>query len=456
MEKTTFPTPPQNPFLGSLPAFRNDRIAFLHRVADEQGDVARARFGMVPVWILSTAELVQKVLVEHADAFMKGYGMSVFGKPLLGDGLLTSEGELHKRQRRLLAPAFAQKRLAGYAPIMTHLAEATARALDDGATVDVSQIMMRLTLEIAGKTLFGSEIGDEAIEIAQAITEAMEYMITSLNATIPLPPSVPTPRRRRVDKAIARLDETVYRLIRERRAAANDTGDFLSMLLLAQDEGGGGMSDKQVRDEAMTIFIAGHETTANALSWTFYLLGRHPAARTRLEGELAATLAGRTPTLADLPRLPYTLQVFKEAMRLYPPAYLTTRRALRDIMIGDVPVKKNEVVMLNIAGLHRRKAHFPEPHRFDPDRFAPEAEKKLPRLAFMPFGAGPRVCIGNHFALMEGHLVLATLAQRLRFDPQPGSRRVDPEPLVTLRPGGGMPMLVTRRVSASEPSIAQA
>ena len=238
----------------------------------------------------------------------------------------------------------------------------------------------------------------------------------------------------------------MYRLIEERRRDGADRGDFLSMLLLAQEEGGGGgVSDRQVRDEAIHIIQARHETTANALTWAFYLLAQHPDARARLEGEVDAALGGRTPTLADLGALPFTLAVFKETMRLYPPAYMVARRALRDVSLHGHPVAKNDLCVVNVIGMHRRPDFFPEPSRFDPERFLPENEKRLAKQAYLPFGAGQRVCIGNHFALLEGHLTLAALAQRVRLDLLPGSARVETEPLITLRPKGGMPMRATRQ-----------
>jgi cytochrome P450 len=267
-----------------------------------------------------------------------------------------------------------------------------------------------------------------------------------MRSVVPIPPTWPTPGNRRGFAAIARLDRTVYRMIEERRGDGADRGDFLSMLLLAQEEGGGGgMTDRQVRDEAMNIFLAGHETTANALTWAFYLLAQHPAARERLEREVDAALGGRTPALTDVGALPFSLAVFKEAMRLYPPAYVVARRALRDVTLRGHAIAKNDLCIVNIVGMHRRADLFPEPSRFDPDRFLPENEKRLAKDAYLPFGGGQRVCIGNHFALLEGQLALAALAQRVRFDLLPGANRVETEPLITLRPKGGVPMRVTRR-----------
>jgi cytochrome P450 len=438
-----------NPIFGSILRYREDRFGFLKALA-ERGEIVRARMGAFPLLLVTSAEIAHEALVEKDADFVKGFGLSLFGRPLLGNGLLSSEGDFHRRQRKLMAPAFVQKRIAAYATEISARTEVAQGGWADGASVDVAEAMMRLTLEIVGKTLFDAEFGSDAAEIGDALTQAMEHIIGSLNALVPIPPTWPTPRNRRNQEAIARLDQIVYRVIREHREDRLDRGDFLSMLLLAQDEDDGSvMTDKQVRDEAMTIVLAGHETTANALAWTFYLLAQHPTVRARLEREVDAALGGRSPTLADLPKLPYALQVIKEAMRLYPPAYVFARRPVRDVTLGGHAVTKGQMVLFNVAGMHRVARYYPEPHRFDPDRFTPAAEKALPRQAYMPFGAGSRVCIGNHFALMESQLVLATLTQRLRFDPLPGARSVDTESLVTLRPRGGLPMRVHRRAASA-------
>jgi cytochrome P450 len=445
------PSPPANVSFLHRMRTRGDRVAFLRGVTERHGDIARlSRWGgLLTVTMLSSAEMAHEVLVERAEDFVKGYGLSLFARPLLGNGLLTSEGSFHRRQRKMMAPAFVHKRIAEYAAVISQRTEAAQRGWAHGETLDFSDAMMRLTLEIVGVTLFDAEIGAEADEIGAALTMAMKQAIGAINAPLPIPPAVPTPGNRRARRAVARLDETVFRMIRERRAQGTDHGDFLSMLLLAQDEDDGSvMTDQQVRDEAMNIFLAGHETTANALAWTFYLLAQHPLVRERLEREVDAALGGRPPTLADLPAIPYALQVFKEAMRLYPPAYVVARRALRDVTVGGHLIRKNDLAMINIIGMHHRPEYFPEPNRFHPDRFAPEAEKQMPRHAYLPFGAGARVCIGNHFALLEGQLAVAALAQRVRLDLPAGSHRVETEPLITLRPKGGMPMRVTRREGA--------
>lgn len=442
---------------GNLPEFRRDRIGLLTRVPREYGDIARLDVGfMGRVVMISAPELVRQVLLEKADSFLKGIGLTTFGRPLLGHGLLTSEGDFHKRQRRMMAPAFMARRIADYADtIAGYTDRAVARLASEHGQVDLSEHMSQLTLEIVGKTLFDADLSDDASDVGDALSRAMAGFNEKISSALPLPPSIPSPGNLRNRRAIRRLDEVVYRMIRERRAAKRDVGDFLSMLLLAQDEDDGSvMTEKQVRDEAMTIMLAGHETTANALSWSFYLLAKHPEVRVRLEAELDAVLAGRRPTVADMPQLPYTLQVFKEAMRLYPPAFMLVRRTHKDVVIGDHPIKQGETVLISIIGMHQRPDLFSDPLKFEPERFAPEREKALPKHAYLPFGLGPRVCIGNHFALMEGQLALAHLAQHLRFELVKGRDEIGYEPLITLRPRGGVHVHVSKR--RRDPSLSAA
>jgi cytochrome P450 len=445
-EARAIPRVPGLPIIGNLLDYRENRAELAMRVPRELGDIARLRIGFLPVVMVSSPDLVHEVLVDKQESFKKAPGLSFFGRPLLGNGLLTSERDFHKKQRRMMSPMFMQKRIAAYADEMAARAEKMAASYREGTAIDVSREMMELTLEIVGKTLFDAEVRDEAEEIGVALTATMEHIIHSINQLIPIPPNWPTRRNARFKKAIARLDETIYRIIAQRRASKEEKGDLLSMLLLARDEADpeSGMDDKQVRDEAMTLFLAGHETTANALAWAWYLLARHPEAAARLHQEVDAVLGGRTPTLADLPQLPYAMQVFKEAMRLYPPAYIVGRMVTEPVTIGGHPIARNTIVAVSIIGMHHRAEYFPDPERFDPDRFSAEREKTIPRFAFLPFGAGPRVCIGNHFALMEGQILVATMAQRLRFELL-SQRPVDAEPLITLRPRGGIPMRVRRR-----------
>ena len=450
----TIPSVPGHPLLGNLPEFSRSRIEMLTRLPDRYGDIARISIGFfVRALVVAAPSLAHETLVVHDDAFVKSLGLTIFARPLLGNGLVTSAGEVHRRNRRMVAPAFAQKRIAGYARVMASYADRCVDRLARADQADLSHEMMQLTFEIVGKTLFDADVTGDAKAVGEALTSAMETFALQIASVIPIPPIVPTPTNLRARRAVRQLDDVVYRLIRERRASGEDPGDMLSMLLAARDEGDGAMTDQQVRDEAMTLLLAGHETTSNALAWAFYLLAKHPHVRARLEHEVDGVLGGRPPTVADLPKLTYTMQVFKEAMRLYPPVYMVLRRATRDVVVGGFDVRKNEVVIVDIIGMHRRPEYFVDPMRFDPDRFAPEAEKALVKHAYLPFGGGPRVCIGNHFALMEGQIVLAHLAQHLRFDLIPGREEIACEPLITLRPKGGVHVQVRRRDLGDAPRL---
>jgi cytochrome P450 len=437
------PRYPGHPIFGNLPSFRHDRAGMQLRVARALPDAAGLRMGFFPAVMFSNPALGYEVLQTKASSFTKAPMLTIFLRPVLGKGLLTSEGSFHAAQRKLLAPAFMHKRIASYADTMSERAARWAASVEHGKIVDVAAGMMGLTLEIVGKTLFDAEVGADADAVGDALTTAMRTATEQIESMVPVPPFVPTPKNLRLKRAVARLDAILYRIIRARRAAGDgDRGDLLSMLLAAQHEDGARMNDKQVRDEAMTLFLAGHETTANTMAWTFYLLAKNPDARAKLEAEVDAL--GHAPTYDDLKKLPYTLAVLKESMRLYPPAYMIARRAVEPVEIGEHRLAKGTIAFVNILGIHRRPDLWPEPEAFRPERFLGDAEKQLPRGAYLPFGAGPRICIGNHFALMEGHVLLATIAQRLRFD-RTTDAPVALEPLVTLRPKGGIAMQVTVR-----------
>jgi cytochrome P450 len=440
---TPIPTAKHPPLVGNLFEFRNDRLALQRRLVDEHGDRAWFHVGPVPVLMISSAELVHELLVERVDAFVKSAGLGKFGRPLLGNGLLTSEHEVHARQRKLLAPAFAHKRIAGYADTMARHADAAQSRWQDGATLDLAEEMMKLTLAIVGRTLFDVDVSGDARVVGEALTEAMQYMIDSVTS-IPLPWSWPLPRNLRARRAVEELDQVVYRIIAERRAQPGDRGDVMSMLLAARDDENTGMTDRQIRDEAMTLILAGHETTANAMAWTFHLLMQHPAVFDRVRAEVDSVLAGRLPTMEDLPKLPYSLSVLKESMRLYPPAYLMGRQAIREVELGGQSIKRGAIVFVNIYCMHRRASYFEAPDAFRPERFSPENEKTMVKGAYIPFGGGERICIGNHFAMMEAHLLLAVLASRVDFT-LAREPHVVPEPLVTLRPKNGLAVRVRRR-----------
>ncbi|HLX64196.1 MAG TPA: cytochrome P450 [Planctomycetota bacterium] len=428
-------------FSGPLFQFRRDPLAFLSRAARDHGDIVHFRIATQHFYFLNDPELIKDVLVTHHERYMKGRALQLM-KPVLGEGLLTSEGETHRRQRRLAQPAFQKQRLSAYGPAMMACAADAASRWRSGETYDIGREMTRLTLRIAGKTLFGAEVESEAQAIADALNTLMLNFATQRFVPFAsLLEKLPLPRMQRGRRAIALLDKTVLNLINERRRDPADRGDLLSMLLRARDDegDGAGMSDKQLRDEVLTIFLAGHETTANALTWTWYLLSQNPTAEAELHAELARVLNGRAPTAEDVPRLRYTEMVFAEALRLYPPAWAIGRLALEDHRLHGFALRKGDVVLVSPYVTQRDARFFSEPEKFDPLRWTPEAREARHPFAFYPFGGGPRRCIGEGFAWMEGVLLIATLAQhwKLRLD---AAQKVEPMPVITLRPKFGMRM----------------
>jgi cytochrome P450 len=414
-------------------------------LTERYGDLVYFEFGPQPMFMVNNPDYIRDVLVTHNRKFMKGEGLQR-AKRLLGEGLLTSEGEFHLRQRRLAQPAFHRQRIAGYAATMVEYAARDCDRWRAGETRDVAREMMRLTLAIAGKTLFDANVEGEADEIGKALTTTFELFNSLTLPFVQLLDRLPLPANKRFEKARGRLDATIYRIINERRASGEDRGDLLSMLISARDEegDGSGMTDEQLRDEAMTIFLAGHETTANALTWTWYLLSQHPEIEARLHAEVDEVLKGALPTAEDFPRLRYTEMVFAEAMRLYPPAWVIGRRALGDYQINGYKIPARSILLMSQYVTHHDARFFPDPFRFDPERWTPEARESRPKFSYFPFGGGPRVCIGESFAWMEGALVLATIAQRFRMRLAPG-HPVEMQPLVTLRPKHGMLMILESR-----------
>src|SRR5579859_6453701 len=359
---------PGYPLVGNVPAFRKDRLEFVHRMA-QTGDVCGIHFGPFPGILFNKPEHVQSILVDHAYDFDKGIYVHRIFRAVIGDGIFSSEGDFHRQQRKIMAPSFQPRHVASYAETMTRYAEQIQQTWVDGSIIDINQQMTNLTLSIIGKTLFDADVFTETDELGAAMTVTQDYTAHALTSLIPIPYSWPTPRNRRMHQAARVLQERIGRFIDERRNMPDDRNDFLSILLRAKDEDGHPMSDKQLLAECMTLFGAGHETTAVALTWTWYLLCQHPEIYQRVEEEVASVLQGRTPTYADLERLPYCLQVFKEAMRLYPPAFAFLRRALQDVEIDGYRVPKDWFVMLAPYTMHRRAEYFPDPERFDPARF---------------------------------------------------------------------------------------
>jgi cytochrome P450 len=419
-------------------ALKRNRLEFLQRMA-RHGDVAHVRIGPQPVYLFRHPDAIKEILVTQHRNFIKGRGLQR-AKRLLGEGLLTSEGAFHLRQRRLAQPAFHRQRIAGYAATMAAYAERAAARWRDGQETDIAEEMMRLTLAIAGKTLFDADVEDEAEEIGEALTAALEMFSLALLPGAELMDRLPLPHTRRFNRARARLDAVVYRMIDERRASGEDRGDLLSMLMLARDTDGdgGAMTDEQVRDEAMTILLAGHETTANALAWTWDLLGRHEAVEHRLHAE-ADALGSRPLGMDDVAHLPYTRMVLAESMRLYPPAWVVGYRAVNACTVADWDIPPRALCVMSQFIVHRDERWFPDPERFDPERWTPERQAERPRFAYFPFGGGPRQCIGEQFAWTEGVLLLATIARRWRIRPLRHAM-AEPYPVFTLRPGGGVPV----------------
>lgn len=430
--------------LADLLAFRNDPPGFLLAMAARYGDVVYLKAGHQEFYLLNHPDLIEEVLVKRHRSFVMGRAVQAT-RGILGNGLLTSEGEYHLRQRRLIQPIFHRQRIEGYGQSMIEQAARASAGWRAGVPFDMAEAMMALTLAIVAQTLFGTEIAAEPAEVGSAM-----HALTAAFATINGPlgrlyQALKLAPVRRAEQARDCLNAIMYRLVAEHRAQG-DRGDLLSMLLAAQDEADGqGMSDKQVRDEAMTLFLAGHETTATALNWTWLALAQNPAAETRLHAELDTVLAGRRPMPQDLPRLPYVRMVLAEAMRLYPPVWVIGRAAREAVELGGYTIPAGAAVITSQWVLHHDARYFPKPFAFEPERWAPAAQAQRPKFAYFPFGGGLRQCIGEQFAWMESGLLLATIAQQWRLRLAPG-HSVSRQPTITLRPKDGLVMVPERRL----------
>ena len=446
LKKLPIPGPKGHWFKGNLSAFARDRLGFLTSIAREYGDIVAIRFLNKKILVVNHPDLVEEVLVTRNRQFIKHFALR-FAKPTLGEGLLTSEGDFWRRQRRLSQPAFHREKVAGHARVMVEFTERMLEGWSGGMKLDVQEAMMRLTLEIVAKCLFDADVSGDSAEASRAMETVLHCFTARVNSAIRVPMFLPTPTNRRLYKAKAQLDRIVYRIIAERRASGEDRGDLLSMLLEATDpveEGGAGMTDLQLRDEAMTLFMAGHETTANTMAWVFFLLSTHPEVEAKLLAEVDEALPDRAPTFDDLPKLPYAERVIIEALRLYPTVWLVGREAIEPTEVGGHPVAVGTTVYMSQLVLHRDPRFFDDPLAYRPERWEGGLAKKIPRYAYFPFGGGPRICIGNAFAMMEAVLLLATIARRFRV------KVVDPEgvvplPTLTLRPVGGIEVVLEAR-----------
>jgi cytochrome P450 len=439
------PGPSPDSRSGSFKDYSRDPLAFLPALARAYGDIVTMRYYKFRVYYVNHPDYIEEVLVNQARKFIKGRILRA-NKGLFGNGLLTSEGEFWLRQRRLAQPAFHRARIAAYAETMVRFTERMLEGWRDGESRDVHAEMMRLTLQIVAKTLFDADVDADVQEVGRAVEAIMEHN-SDFRRLILTPSWLPTLRNIRAALATRRLNKIIYRIIGQRRTAGHDAGDLLSMLLHAQDEDGSRMTDRQLRDEVITLFLAGHETTALTLSWTWWLLAQHPQVEAKLHAELDAVLGGRTPTLEDLPKLPYADHVIMESMRLYPPAWGMARLAIEDAEIGGYTIRKGSGVSLSQWVVHRDPRWYESPEEFRPERWEGDLLKRLPRFAYFPFGGGPHQCIGNSFALMEAALILATIAQKFRLVLVPG-QVVVPLASITLRPRHGIRVTMEAREPA--------
>lgn len=449
-----YPPGPRDGFLGLSIAFRSLRepLAFLQEMAQCYGDIVHILVGPLHTYVINHPNLIREILVAKGKSFLKWERQKRVFRKIDGNGLINSEGDFWLRQRRLIQKAFQHRRLARYAETMVAV---TRRRLDRwtaGAAINLEEEMSQLALEIAGETLFGVDLRDQAAWLGETAEVLRETFNREFLAIAPLPDWLPLPSKRRMRRAIRKLEAFITGIIRDRRACRQDKGDLLSMLLLAVDEQGDGtgMTDQQARDEAVTLFNAGHDSTSAALAWTCYFLARYPDVQERLRDEMQVVLGGRAAAFADLPRLTFTDRVVRESLRICPPtSALFTRQAITEVEIGGYQLARGSLVTLSPYVTQRDPRWFPEPERFDPDRFGPGRADHIPEYAYLPFGGGPHVCIGNTFAMMEIALVTATLVQRFHLELTPGQENLQPELRVSLRPKGGVWVKPIQRMPAA-------
>ena len=439
------PGPKGTRVMGVMREFNRNSLGFIERAQRDYGDIVWSRFLYVPALFLYHPNEIEYVLTTNAKNFVKAMTLrSNYFQRLVGNGLLTSEGEEWKRQRRLSSPAFHRQRISAYAATMVDYTKRLAATWQPGETRDIHRDMMRLTLEIVVRCLFSADVSHDVDHVGETLKELVKPFAEQATVKWILNNRLPTPQHLRFHRLARNIDRVVYRIIAARRAGGEDEGDLLSMLLAARDEDGSQMNDQQLRDEVMTLFLAGHETTALTLAWTWYLLGTHPEAANKFYDELDDILAGREPVLANLSQLKFTERILKESMRLYPPAYGLGREALADCEIGGYHIPGGTQVFMFQWATHRDARFFDNPLDFRPERWTPDFEERLPKYAYFPFGAGPRVCIGASFAMMEMILVMATIGQRFRLDLVP-DHPVKIYPAMSLRPKHGVQVVLQAR-----------
>ncbi len=440
------PSPPQLPVLGHLHVFGHGpaRLQNVLALRQRYGDVVRLRLGGIHAHLIANPDLVQEVLHTRNREFDKHTRGTYKLRLVLGLGLLTSEGSFRLRQRRISQPAFHRKKIVSFAERMVNAAQEMCGEWREGEALDVHEAMMRVTLRVVSETLLGTDVTNEAATVGTALDVVIADINRRVNQLFDVMPPIPTRRNRRFMNAMGALDDIVLGIIGERRGARTKQDDLLQMLMDTRDvDTGESMNDAQLRDEVMTIFLAGHETTANALSWSLYLMSKTPEVARKLRAEVQRVLGDRPATCEDLPALQTTRQIVEETLRLYPPAWMIARAPVEDTELGGYFLPKRSLLLVSPWVVHRHPNYWSDPEGFDPDRFSPKARATHHRFQYFPFGGGPRICIGSNFALMEAQLILATLAQRWHLEFVPG-RRVVAEPLITLRPRGGLWMTPRR------------
>lgn len=443
------PGPKGLPILGIALELGRDPIGFAANVIPKYGDIVPCRLLHERLFFLRHPDYIQYVLRDNSKNFIKQTLVYKMLKPLLGTGLLLSEGTFWLRQRRIAQPSFHRERIASFAATMTEATEEMLQRWDtpagQGTPIDVAQEMMALTFRIVTETLLSKNMSHVTSTVGRSLTLVLEDIQRRWNSFVPIPLAIPTPQNLRIRKALRDLKKSAADIIEDHHRFPGHYADLLSMLMEAKDEETGEkMNDAQLLDEVVNIMLAGYETTSNALTWTFYLLSQNPDAEQKLSDELKRVLSGRTPTVDDLAKLPYTEMVVKEAMRLYPPVWWLDRRVVEDDEIGGVRIPKNSVVILSPYMMHHHPVFWKNPEKFDPERFTPENVSRMHPFSYLPFSHGPRQCIGNNFAMMESRLVLATIAQRYRLELAPGTS-VEPTPAVVLKPKGGMRVVLRGR-----------
>ncbi|WP_414619833.1 cytochrome P450 [Calothrix sp. CCY 0018] len=436
--------PKGNSIAGHLLDLGNDPLGFLTDCGRNYGDIIPLQLGLTPACLIVNPDYIEQVLKER-NSFVKSRGFRAL-KTLLGEGLLTNEGESWFRQRRLVQPVFHQKQINGYGKTMVEYSEDITENWVDGEILDVHVEMMSLTLKIVMKCIFNQDVGEgEAKNVAHALDVAMNWFESKRKQNFLIWEWFPRPENIRYRNAINKMDQSIYSLIQQKRDRNEDGKDLLSMLMQARDEDDNSqMSDRQLRDEVATLMLAGHETTANALSWTWMLLAQNPQVEAKLWDELKSVLGGRLPTIEDLPQLQYTNMVIKESMRLYPPVALFGREAVEDYQLDGYEIPSGCVVMLSQWVMHRHPKYFDNSEEFIPERWQNDLEKRLPRGVYIPFGDGPRICIGKGFALMEAVLILATIASKYKLS-LVEDHPIVPQPSITLRPEHGIKVEITKR-----------